>query len=82
MYRLYIYRMSDNYEFMKTSEAQDATDYSPYVDKQYNNYINDINNGVSTNNSLTLVNFDLDKSTILRNSQKVANSSRFCQLLW
>ena len=46
MYRLYIYiyRMSDNYEFMKTSEAQDATDYSPYVDKQYNNYINDINN--------------------------------------
>jgi hypothetical protein len=21
--------MSDNYEFMKTSEAQDATDYSP-----------------------------------------------------
>jgi hypothetical protein len=33
--------MSDNYEFMKTSEVQDATDYSPYVDKQYNNYIND-----------------------------------------
>ena len=54
IYRLYIYRMSDNYEFMKTSEAQDATDYSPYVDKQYNNYINDINNGVYTNNSLTL----------------------------
>ena len=51
--------MSDNYEFMKTSEAQDATDYSPYVDKQYNNYINDINNGVYTNNNLTLVNFDL-----------------------
>ena len=39
---------------MKTSEPQDATDYSPYVDKQYNNYINDINNGVYTNNSLTL----------------------------
>ena len=34
--------MSDNYEFMKTSEAQDATDYSPYSDKQYNNYINGI----------------------------------------
>ena len=29
--------MSDNYEFMKTSETQDVTDYSPYVDKQYNN---------------------------------------------
>ena len=51
--------MSDNYEFMKTSETQDVTDYSPYVDKQYNNYINDINYGVYTNNSLTLVNFDL-----------------------
>ena len=49
--------MSDNYEFMKTNEAQDATDYSPYVDKQYNNYINDIINGVYTNNSLNLVNF-------------------------
>jgi hypothetical protein len=67
---------------MKTSEAQDATDYSPYVDKQYNNYINDINNGVYTNNSLTLVNFDLDKSTTARSLQRAANSSRFCQLLW
>ena len=51
--------MSDNYEFMKTSKVQDSSDYSPYVDKQYNNYINDINNGVYTNASLTLVNFDL-----------------------
>ena len=40
--------MSDNYEFMKTSEVQDVTDYSQYVDKQYNNYINDINNMVDT----------------------------------
>jgi hypothetical protein len=53
----YIYRMSENYEFMKTSEAQDVTEYSPYVDKQYNNYINDINNGVYTNNSLYLSQF-------------------------
>jgi len=72
MYRLYIYRMSDNYEFMKTSEAQDATDYSPYVDKQYNNYINDINNGVYTNNSLTLVNFDLGQ---IYNSAKFTETS-------
>ena len=64
--------MSDNYEFMKTSEAQDATDYSPYVDKQYNNYINDINNGVYTNNSLTLVNFDLGQ---IYNSQKFTETS-------
>ena len=51
--------MSDNYSFMKSSITQDTGDYSPYIDKQYNNYINDINNGVYTNNSLTLVNFDL-----------------------
>ncbi len=38
--------MFDNYESLKT---QDATDYSPYVDKQYNNYIN---KGVYTNSSL------------------------------
>ena len=64
--------MSDNYEFMKTSEVQDVTDYSPYVDKQYNNYINDINNGVYTNNSLTLINFDLGQ---IYNSQKFTESS-------
>ena len=70
--------MSDNYEFMKTSEAQDATDYSPYVDKQYNNYINDINNGVYTNNSLTLVNFDLGQ---IYNSQKFTESSELFAIL-
>ena len=70
--------MSDNYEFMKTSEAQDETDYSPYVDKQYNNYINDINNGVYTNNSLTLVNFDLGQ---IYNSQKFTESSELFVVL-
>jgi hypothetical protein len=70
--------MSDNYEFMKSSEAQDVTDYSPYVDKQYNNYINDINNGVYTNNSLTLVNFDLGQ---IYNSQKFTESSELFAIL-
>jgi hypothetical protein len=70
--------MSDNYEFMKTSEAQDATDYSPYSDKQYNNYINDINNGVYTNNSLTLVNFDLGQ---IYNSQKFTETSELFAVL-
>ena len=63
---------------MKTSEAQDATDYSPYVDKQYNNYINDINNGVYTNNSLTLVNFDLGQ---IYNSQKFTETSELFAIL-
>ena len=70
--------MYDNYEFMKTSESQDATDYSPYVDKQYNNYINDINNGVYTNNSLTLVNFDLGQ---IYNSQKFTEASELFAVL-
>ena len=70
--------MSDNYEFMQTSEAQDATDYSHYSDKQYNNYINDINNGVYTNNSLTLVNFDLGQ---IYNSQKFTESSELFAVL-
>ena len=33
-------------------------DCSPFVDKQFNDYINDINNGVYANSSLTVVNFD------------------------
>jgi len=70
--------MSDNYEFMKTSEHQDVTDYSPYSDKQYNNYINDINNGVYTNNSLTLVNFDLGQ---IYNSQKFTETSELFAVL-
>ena len=36
--------MSDNYEFEKSSQPQDTDDYSPYVDKQYNEFINDLNN--------------------------------------
>ena len=51
--------MSDNYEFTKSSIPQAIDDYSPYIDKQANNYINDINSGVYTNNSLSLVTFDL-----------------------
>ena len=38
--------MSDNYEFEKAMQSQANDDYSPYVDKQSNGYINDINNGV------------------------------------
>jgi hypothetical protein len=57
---------------MKSSEAQSIGDYSPYQDKQANNYINDLNNGVYTNNSLTLLNFDLGA---IYNSQKYTDTS-------
>jgi len=61
-------RMSDNYEFEKSSRPQDIDDYSPYTDKQYNGFINDLNSGVYTNTSLSLVQFDLGQ---IYNSQKI-----------
>ena len=65
-----------NYEFEKAMQPQATDDYSPYVDKQYNGYINDINNGVYTNNSLTLVNFDLGQ---IYNSTKFTDTNDlFC----
>ena len=68
--------MSDNYEFEKSSRAQDIDDYSPYVDKQYNGFINDLNSSVYTNTSLTLVQFDLGQ---IYNSQKFTDTNdMFC----
>lgn len=51
--------MTDNYEYNKSMEPQTEGMYSPYTDKQYNNFVNDINSGVYTNNGLSLVQFDL-----------------------
>ena len=64
--------MSDNYEYEKSSQPQDTGDYSPYVDKQYNGFINDLNSSVYTNTSLTLVQFDLGQ---IYNSQKFTNTN-------
>lgn len=50
---------SDSYEFAKSSAPQSVDAYSSYTDKQFQ-FINDINNGVYSNNSgLTQVQFDL-----------------------
>ena len=63
---------SDNYEFSKSSAQQSTSEYSPYVDKQWN-YINDINSGVYSNNSgLTLVQWDL---TSIYNSAGFSDAS-------
>ena len=64
--------MTDNYEWMKTNESQSRDDYSPYTEKQYSNYINDINGGSYSNSSLSLVNFDLGQ---IYNSNKYLDSS-------
>lgn len=63
--------MSDNYTFAKSMQPQSVNDYSPYQDKQSNNYINDLNSGVYSNNGLTLVNFDLGA---IYNSQKYTST--------
>jgi hypothetical protein len=65
-------KMSDNYEFEKSSRPQDIDGYSPYVDKQYNGFINDLNGGVYTNTSLSLVQFDLGQ---IYNSQKFTDTN-------
>ena len=63
---------SDNYEFAKSSEAQSASNYTAYTDKQWN-YINDINSGVYSNNSgLTLIQWDL---TSIYNSAGFSDAS-------
>jgi hypothetical protein len=60
--------MTDNYEYNRSMDAQSENQYSPYSDKQYNSYINDINSGVYQNNGLSLVQFDLSS---------IYNSSKF-----
>jgi hypothetical protein len=64
--------MTDNYEYARSSRPQNVDDYSPYIDKQANNYINDLNSGVYTNNSLSLVQFDLGQ---IYNSQKFTDTN-------
>jgi hypothetical protein len=64
--------MTDNYEYSKSMESQTEGMFSPYTDKQYNNFINDINTGVYANNGVTTVLFDL---TSIYNSSKFMDCS-------
>ena len=50
---------SDNYEYEKSNIPQDIDTYSPYVEKQQSSFVNDLNNSVYANSSLSLVQFDL-----------------------
>ena len=70
--------MTDNYEYNKSMEPQTEGMYSPYSDKQYNNFVNDINSGVYTNNGLSLVQFDL--SSIYNSSKFMDTSDLFLVL--
>ena len=61
---------TDNYDFAKSMASQDPSKYTPYVDKQSNLYINDINSGVYSSGQ-TLVQFDLSS---LYNSSRWVNT--------
>lgn len=70
--------MTDNYEYNRSMFSQSVDDFSPYTDKQYNNYINDINSGVYTNSGLSLVQFDLSS---IYNSQRLTDTNElYCVL--
>lgn len=70
--------MTDNYEYNRSMHTQSENEYSPYTDKQYNSYINDINSGVYQNNGLSLVQFDL--SSIYNSSKFTDCNDLFCVL--
>lgn len=62
---------TDNYDFEKSSLPQSLDEYSPFLDKQTNNYINDQNSGVYSANQ-SLVQFDLSS---LYSSSKFTNTN-------
>ena len=62
---------TDNYDFDKSSIPQDLDGYTPFIDKQANNYINDQNSGVYSG-SQSLVQFDLSS---LYNSSRFTNTN-------
>ncbi len=62
----------DNYEYEKSNTPQSRDAYSPFVEKQNSSYVNDLNNSVYQNTSLSLVQFDLGA---IFNSNTVCDSN-------
>lgn len=62
---------TDNYDFEKSSFPQDLGNYTSFIDKQSNSYINDQNSGVYSLNQ-SLLSFDLSS---LYNSSKWTNTN-------
>ena len=50
---------TDNYQYTSSMESQSRNSFTPFVDKQSNQYVADINSGVYSSSGLTLVQFDL-----------------------
>jgi hypothetical protein len=64
--------MTDNYEFMRSSNVQKPN--TPYSSKQWN-YVNDINSGVYSNQGQTLIQYDL--TSIFNSSRMIDVNSMF-----
>ena len=62
---------NDNFDFEKSSIPQDLDSYTPFIDKQSNNYINDQNSGVYSATQ-SLISFDLSS---LYNSSRWTNTN-------
>lgn len=52
---------TDNYDYSSSMEAQSRHGFTPFIDKQSNQYVSDINSGVYSNSGNTLVQFDLSQ---------------------
>ena len=63
--------MTDNYEFMRSSESQNIDEYTPYTNKQFN-FVNDTNSSVYSSAGLSLVQFDLSS---IYNSQTFVDTN-------
>lgn len=66
--------LTDAYEWAKTNMPQDIMRNEPFSDYQYN-YINDINSGIYSNQSLSLIQFDL--SSLYNSSRWTMTNSHF-----
>lgn len=66
--------LTDAYEWAKSNMPQDIMKNQPFSDYQYN-YVNDINSGIYTNQSLSLVQFDL--SSLYNSSRWTMTNSHF-----
>lgn len=66
--------MTDAYEWVKSNTPQDIMKQTPFSNYQYN-YINDLNSGIYSNSSQSLIQFDL--SSIFNSSTWTNTSSHF-----
>ena len=74
--------MTENYEFNRSMHMQTEDQYSPYYDKQANNYINDINSGVYQNSGLSLVQTHIQYVMVSDKRQQLRAKVEYYRVKW